>query len=89
MRAERAACSPTDQDHPGAIPIWSLTATAVGGASMSLGNPHGVWAAILYWGLLATFSMAAAIPQSSPVPPFPPDLVPLARSSESTSTRTT
>ena len=49
-----------------AIPIWSLTATLVGGASMSLGDPHGLWAAILYWGLLATFSMAAAIPHRTP-----------------------
>jgi hypothetical protein len=53
-----------------AIPIWSLTATDVGGSSMSLDNPHGAWAAVLYWGLLATFSMAAAIPHRSQVPPF-------------------
>jgi hypothetical protein len=52
-----------------AIPIWSLTAPDVGGSSMSLDNPHGAWAAVLYWGLLATFSMAAAIPHRSPVPP--------------------
>ncbi len=52
-----------------AIPIWSLTATDVGGSSMSLDSPHGAWAAVLYWGLLATFSMAAAIPHRSPVPP--------------------
>jgi hypothetical protein len=45
-----------------AIPIWSVTAVDVGGASMSLRDPHGAWAATLYWGLLATFSMAAAIP---------------------------
>lgn len=45
-----------------AVPIWSLTATDVGGPSLSLGNPHGAWAASLYWGLLATFSMAAAVP---------------------------
>jgi hypothetical protein len=49
-----------------AIPIWSLTATDVGGPSMSLSNPHGAWAAVLYWGLLATFSLAAAIPHRSP-----------------------
>ena len=49
------------------IPIWALTATDVGGPSLSLGNPHGAWAAILYWGLLATFSMAAAIPHRAPV----------------------
>lgn len=29
-----------------ALPIWSLTATAVGGPSMLLGNPQGLWAAI-------------------------------------------
>ena len=44
------------------VPIWALTAADVGGSSMSLGNPHGAWAAALYWALLATFSMAAAIP---------------------------
>lgn len=53
-----------------ALPIWWLTATDVGGPSMSLGSPHGLWAAILYWGLLATFSMAAAIPHSTRVPPL-------------------
>jgi hypothetical protein len=54
-----------------AIPIWSLTATDVGGASMSLGNPHGAWAAVLFWCLLTTFSMAAAIPhrENAPEPP--------------------
>jgi len=44
------------------IPIWALTATDVGGSTLSLDNAHGAWAAVLYWGLLATFSMAAAIP---------------------------
>ena len=53
-----------------ALPIWSLTATAVGGASMSLSDPHGLWAAILYWGLLATFSMTAATPHRRPAPPL-------------------
>jgi hypothetical protein len=53
-----------------AVPIWSLTATEVGGPSMSLSDPHGLWAAALYWGLLATFSMAAAIPHRRPVPPL-------------------
>ena len=53
-----------------AIPVWSLTATAVGGPSMSLGGPHGLWAAILYWGLLATFSLVASIPHRRPVPPL-------------------
>ena len=51
-----------------AVPIWALTATDVGGSSLSLGSPHGAWAAVLFWGLLATFSMAAALPRaSSPV----------------------
>jgi hypothetical protein len=45
-----------------ALPIWALTATDVGGESMSLADPHGLWASILYWGLLATFMLAAAIP---------------------------
>ena len=53
-----------------AVPIWALTATEVGGAPMSLSDPHGLWAAILYWGLLAMFSMAAAIPHRAPVPPL-------------------
>ena len=49
------------------IPVWALTAADVGGSSMSLRNPHGAWAAVLYWGLLATFAMAAAIPHRRPV----------------------
>jgi hypothetical protein len=62
-----------------AIPIWSLTATGVGGSSMSLADPHGAWAAVLYWSLLATFSMAAAIPYRRPVPPLDHQLVAPAR----------
>lgn len=50
------------------IPVWSLTATDVGGAAMSVTTPSGAWAGILYWGLLATFSLAAAIPHRLPVP---------------------
>ena len=49
------------------VPIWSLTATAVGGPTFSLGDAHGAWAALLYWGLIATLSMAAAIPHRAPV----------------------
>jgi hypothetical protein len=52
-----------------AVPIWSLTATDVAGSSMSIGDPHGAWASVLYGSLLATFSMAAAIPHRAPVPP--------------------
>ena len=69
-----------------ALPIWSLTATDVGGPSMSLGKPYGLWAAILYWGLLATFSMAAAIPHRRPVPPLDPRSPP-ASQAESARTR--
>jgi hypothetical protein len=71
-----------------AIPIWSLTATNVGGSSMSLGDPHGAWAAVLYWGLLATFSLAAAIPHRTPVPPLNRPHHPSAPSSQSTPTTT-
>ncbi len=45
------------------VPIWALTATGVGGERFGLGTPHGQWAALLYWSLLATFSLAASIPQ--------------------------
>jgi hypothetical protein len=71
-----------------AIPIWSLTATDVGGTSMSLGNAHGAWAAILYWGLLATFALAAAIPHRRPVPPVHHESRPLEPSSRSAGART-
>lgn len=49
-----------------AIPLWALTATVVGGESMSLTEPHGLWAASLYWGLLATLCAAASIPHRLP-----------------------
>ena len=48
-----------------AVPIWALTATDVGGPSLSLGSAHGAWAACLYWGLVACFSMAAALPRAT------------------------
>jgi len=54
-----------------AIPIWSVTAADVGSASMSLRDPHGAWAAVLYWELLATFSMAAPIPHRGSPTSFP------------------
>lgn len=66
LRWVRALCAVVTLS---AIPIWSLTATDVGGSSMSLADPHGAWAAMLYWGLLATFSMAAAIPHRVSMPP--------------------
>jgi hypothetical protein len=49
------------------VPAWGLTANDVGGPSMELGNPHGAWAALLYWALLATFSLAASIPHRRPL----------------------
>lgn len=72
-----------------AVPIWALTATEVGGAPMSLRDPHGLWAAILYWGLLATFSLAAAIPHRPPVPPLERRSAPAVPHEETAATTTT
>lgn len=69
-----------------AIPMWSLTATDLSGSSMSLANPHGAWAAVLYWGLLATFSLAAAIPHRRPVRAFNPESRPPPAPSTTTTT---
>ncbi len=49
-----------------AVPIWALTAEDVADPSMALGDPHGAWGAVLYWGLLATFSLAASLPHRRP-----------------------
>lgn len=54
-----------------AVPVWALTAEDVGGVSLALGDPHGAWAAVLYWGLLATFSLAASLPHRRALPPRP------------------
>ena len=48
------------------VPIWALTADDVGGPTLSLTNPHGAWAAVLYWSLLATLALAAAVPHRLP-----------------------
>ena len=45
-----------------AVPLWALTATAVGGPEFALSHPLGLWAAVLYWSLLARLSVAAALP---------------------------
>ena len=45
-----------------AIPIWALTATAVGGERLALDTARGAWAAVLYWSLLAVLALASAIP---------------------------
>lgn len=44
------------------VPIWALTATSVGGPGFALGTPHGLWAAVLYLGLLAALALGASIP---------------------------
>ncbi len=49
------------------VPVWALTAEDVGGPSLSISDSHGAWAAVLYWSLLATFALAAAIPHRGPV----------------------
>jgi hypothetical protein len=51
------------------VPVWAVTAADVGGARFGLGTPHGLWAALFYWSLLATLSLAASIPQRRPVQP--------------------
>ena len=48
------------------VPAWTLTATAVGGRRLSLATPHGAWAAVLYWSLLVTFSIAAGLAHRRP-----------------------
>lgn len=44
------------------VPVWALTATSVGGPGFALGTPHGLWAAMLYLGLLAALALGASIP---------------------------
>ena len=44
------------------VPTWALTATAVGGPEFALSTPHGLWAAVLYLGLLAVLALGTAIP---------------------------
>ena len=39
-----------------------LTAEAVGGPGFALTTPRGVWATLLYWGLLGTAALATAVP---------------------------
>jgi hypothetical protein len=45
-----------------AIPIWALTATGIGGPSLSLTDPKGLWIALYYWTFLALLMMGCAIP---------------------------
>lgn len=45
-----------------AIPVWAATATDIGGDDLSLATPHGMWAALHYWSLLAVLALACAAP---------------------------
>jgi hypothetical protein len=53
------------------VPAWAATAEAVGGPAMGLTTPRGAWAAVLYWSLLLTFSIAAGLPHRRPAAPAP------------------
>ena len=50
-----------------ALVVWPVMGTAVGGPGFALGTPHGLWAAVLYDGLLVTLALAAALPQRAVV----------------------
>lgn len=45
-----------------AIPIWSLTATGIGGPTLALSNPRCLWVALYYWTFLAVLMLACSIP---------------------------
>jgi hypothetical protein len=57
--------------------VWPLTGTAVGGPSFALDTPHGLWATVLYDGLLVLFALAAAIPQRAPIDRSQADITPV------------
>ncbi|MEO7268614.1 MAG: hypothetical protein ABIW49_05350 [Knoellia sp.] len=44
------------------IPLWSLTATDVGGETLGLTGARGLWVALYYWTFLAVLMVACAIP---------------------------
>ncbi|MDF2143839.1 hypothetical protein [Knoellia sp. p5-6-4] len=46
----------------GAMSVGVFTATAVGGPSFALDTPHGLWASVLYLGLLAVLCLGVAVP---------------------------
>jgi hypothetical protein len=50
------------------LAVWALTATAVGGAGFALTTPHGLWATLFYYALLATLALAASVPLREPAP---------------------
>jgi hypothetical protein len=45
-----------------AVPVWALTATGIGGPSLALDSPKGLWVALYYWAFLAVLMLACAIP---------------------------
>lgn len=45
-----------------ALAAWPLTGAAVGGASFAMSHPQGVWAAVLYDGLLVLLALATSGP---------------------------
>ena len=45
-----------------ALVVWLVTATAVGGQSFALSDPHGLWASVLYETLLVTLALGASVP---------------------------
>ena len=44
------------------IPGWALTAEAIGGASLGLDEPLGLWVALYYWSFLAVLMLGCSIP---------------------------
>lgn len=44
------------------IPVWALTAEAIGGPSLALDEPRGLWVALYYWSFLAVLMVGSSIP---------------------------
>src|SRR3954451_10096297 len=49
-----------------AVPIWALTATDIGGASLALDEPRGLWVALYYWTFLGLLMVACSLPLQIP-----------------------
>ena len=48
------------------IPIWGLSATSIGGPTLALSDPRGLWVALYFWSFLAVLMAACAIPLRIP-----------------------
>lgn len=48
--------------------VWAFVGTVVGGPTFAVTTPHGIWALVLYDGLLVTLALAASVPQRAPTP---------------------